>query len=74
VDLSIADGELRIRITDRGKEYNPLLREQPDLTVPVEERPIGGLGIHFCRKLTDTQEYERLGDRNALTLKKQLTK
>jgi anti-sigma regulatory factor (Ser/Thr protein kinase) len=73
VELSIVDSELRIRITDRGKEYNPLLRQEPDLTVPVEERPIGGLGIHFCRKLTDSQEYERLGDRNALTLKKKLT-
>ncbi|MFM1942619.1 MAG: hypothetical protein RI897_1601 [Verrucomicrobiota bacterium] len=70
VELSIQDGELRIRIIDRGKEYNPLLRADPDLTLSAEERPIGGLGVHFCRKLTDEQEYERSDSLNVLTLRK----
>ena len=52
VDLAVQDGILSIVITDRGKEYNPLLREDPDVTLPAEERPIGGLGVHFCKKLT----------------------
>jgi anti-sigma regulatory factor (Ser/Thr protein kinase) len=73
VDLSAEDGELLIRITDRGAEYNPLLREDPDVTLPAEQRPIGGLGVHFCKKLTDAQEYERRDGCNALTLRKKLS-
>ena len=73
VDLSAEGGELLIRLTDRGTEYNPLLREDPDTTLPAEQRPIGGLGVHFCKKLTDAQEYERRDGCNVLTLRKKLS-
>jgi anti-sigma regulatory factor (Ser/Thr protein kinase) len=73
VDLSAEGGYLVIRLDDRGKEYNPLLREEPDVTLPAEQRPIGGLGVHFCKKLTDSQEYERRDGRNVLTLRKKLS-
>ncbi|MFM8230459.1 MAG: ATP-binding protein, partial [Chthoniobacterales bacterium] len=73
VDLSTTDGELVIAIIDRGREYNPLLREDPDVTLPAEKRPIGGLGVHFCKKLTDSQEYERRDGCNVLILRKKLT-
>jgi anti-sigma regulatory factor (Ser/Thr protein kinase) len=72
VDLTADNGELLIRIADRGKEYNPLLREDPDVTLPAEQRPIGGLGVHFCKKLTDAQSYERRDGCNVLTLRKKL--
>ena len=72
-DLSAEGGELLIRLTDRGTEYNPLLREDPDTTLPAEQRPIGGLGVHFCKKLTDAQEYERRDGCNVLTLRKKLS-
>lgn len=73
VDLEADGGILTIVITDRGREYNPLLREDPDTTLPAEERPVGGLGVHFCKKLTDTQNYARVDGRNVLTLTKRLT-
>ncbi|MFM8657998.1 MAG: ATP-binding protein [Chthoniobacterales bacterium] len=73
VDLSTADGELVIAIIDRGREYNPLLRKDPDVTLPAEKRPIGGLGVHFCKKLTDSQEYERRDGCNVLILRKKLS-
>ena len=72
VELSVADGVLTMVLTDRGREYNPLLREDPDTTLPAEERPIGGLGVHFCKKLTDTQSYARIDGQNVLTLTKKL--
>ena len=72
VALSVESGELVISIRDRGREYNPLLREDPDTTLPAEERPIGGLGVHFCKKLTDSQTYERDGEWNVLVLRKKL--
>jgi serine/threonine-protein kinase RsbW len=73
VDLEVQDDVLTIVITDRGKEYNPLLREDPDVTLPAEERPIGGLGVHFCKKLTDSQEYARRDGCNVLVLRKNLS-
>ena len=73
VDLTAQDGLLTIVIRDRGKEYNPLLREDPDVTLPAEERPIGGLGVHFCKKLTDTQDYERRDGCNVLTMRKKVS-
>jgi anti-sigma regulatory factor (Ser/Thr protein kinase) len=73
VELSAQDGELVVHLVDRGKEYNPLLREDPDVTLPAEQRPIGGLGVHFCKKLTDAQEYERRDGCNVLTLRKKLS-
>ena len=73
VELSAQDGELVVHLVDRGKEYNPLLREDPDVTLPAEQRPIGGLGVHFCKKLTDSQEYERRDGCNVLILRKKLS-
>ena len=73
VELAAESGVLTILIVDRGKEYNPLLREDPDVTLPAEKRPIGGLGVHFCKKLTDAQEYARVDGCNVLTLRKNLS-
>ena len=73
VELCAEDGELVIVLRDRGREYNPLLREPPDTSLPAEQRPIGGLGVHFCRKLTDSQTYERADGCNVLTLRKKLS-
>ena len=73
VELSAQDGELVVHLVDRGKEYNPLLREDPDTTLPAEQRPIGGLGVHFCKKLTEAQEYERRDGCNVLTLRKNIS-
>lgn len=73
LDLSVDGGLLTIVLTDRGMAYDPLLRADPDVTLPAEERPIGGLGVHFCKKLTDTQEYRREGDCNVLILVRSLT-
>jgi serine/threonine-protein kinase RsbW len=73
VELAAEKGLLTIRIIDGGREYNPLLREDPDTSLPAEQRPIGGLGVHFCKKLTDTQGYERIDGQNVLVLTKKLS-
>lgn len=61
-----------IRFSDRGKPYNPTAREDPDLLLPLQERPIGGLGIFLVRKCMDSMEYEYKNGRNMLTLRKWL--
>jgi serine/threonine-protein kinase RsbW len=61
---------LTIVIEDRGGAFNPLSIPEPDVTAPVEQRQIGGLGIFLSRKMFDSIEYERIDDVNRMTLYK----
>ncbi|RLD67259.1 MAG: ATP-binding protein [Bacteroidetes bacterium] len=64
---------LRIQIKDGAKEFNPLDIEDPDsLDKPLEERDIGGLGIHLVKKFTDNFSYRRTNNKNIVTLTKSL--
>ncbi len=60
---------LTIEVSDDGRPFDPL-REAPapDLDAPLEERPVGGLGVHLVRSMTDEMSYRRERDRNYLTL------
>ncbi len=72
VTLSASDAAVEIRIEDDGKAFNPLAAPAPDLTLPLAERPIGGLGLHFVRKLMDDVKYHRENEHNYMFLKKHL--
>jgi anti-sigma regulatory factor (Ser/Thr protein kinase) len=71
--LSFDAAELTAEVEDDGRHFNPLEAPEPDLGKPLEERPIGGLGIHLTRKLMDHLEYRRLGGRNLLVMRKKVT-
>jgi anti-sigma regulatory factor (Ser/Thr protein kinase) len=62
-----------ITFTDRGKPYNPMAKEDPDVTLSASEREIGGLGIFMAKKLMDEINYEYLDGKNILTMKKKLS-
>jgi len=70
LDLSIDDADIIIRVADDGKPFNPLDVPAPDLEKPIEQRAIGGLGIHLVRQYVDSLNYCREGNRNVLTFKK----
>jgi phosphoserine phosphatase RsbU/P len=72
VRLSIEPGEMRVDIEDDGKPFNPLEAPEVDTTSPLEERAVGGLGVHLVRKLTDGLEYRRHEGKNLLVMKKHL--
>lgn len=72
ITLARSGAMLEISITDSGIPFNPLERDEVDTNKPVEERPIGGLGIHFVKKLTASQRYEHRKGKNILTLTKEL--
>jgi serine/threonine-protein kinase RsbW len=72
VELVVADGAVLATITDDGKEYNPLARQDPDVDAPLEERRIGGLGVLLVKKLMDEVTYARDGGRNVLAMRKQV--
>lgn len=63
---------LTIKITDDGIPFNPLKHKQPDITLPAEERPVGGLGIFLMSQIMDEMEYTRKKNENILTLKKSI--
>jgi anti-sigma regulatory factor (Ser/Thr protein kinase) len=72
IDITVVldDGGMRLCICDDGHPFNPLDAPDPDTTLAAEDRPIGGLGIHLVRKMTDQVEYERRDDRNFVTITK----
>ena len=76
LDIEILRDEksITLRIHDAGTPFNPLEMEMPDLTLPMEERPIGGLGIFMVIKYMDSITYDYAGGENILTLVKNLTK
>ena len=63
---------LRVEIVDDGAPFNPLERESPDTTLPLELRPVGGLGVMLVRHLVDDITYGYEGGRNRVLLGKRL--
>jgi anti-sigma regulatory factor (Ser/Thr protein kinase) len=70
VTLALDGDALTLRVEDDGREFDPLLKPPPDLDLPLEERPVGGLGIHIVRTVMDDVQYERRDGRNILTMHK----
>jgi len=62
-------GELSVEIADQGTEFNPLAQGPPDLTLHLEDRPIGGLGIFLVKTLAPFITYRRDGDWNRLAFR-----
>jgi serine/threonine-protein kinase RsbW len=68
-----SDNELLIfDIEDDGIPFNPLHAKPPDLNCPIEDRAIGGLGIHLAKCYMDDIVYERVANKNHLTMKKNI--
>ncbi|MBR2779086.1 MAG: SpoIIE family protein phosphatase [Firmicutes bacterium] len=74
IDMNVSDDQKEVSITfkDKGMPYNPLEKEDPDVTLSAEERQIGGLGTFMTKKFMDEMLYEYKDGMNILTLKKRL--
>lgn len=70
IELALADGRLTMVVVDDGHAFNPLTAAPPDLEQSLEDRPIGGLGLHLLRELADEMYYVRVDGTNRLTLTK----
>lgn len=70
VDFEDEPEAVILTFIDSGKPYNPLEKPDPDLTLDLDEREIGGLGIFLVKKNVDEIFYERTGEKNILRLKK----
>lgn len=72
VECMSEDGLLTFQIRDAGAPFDPTQQADADVTLGVQERPIGGLGIFLVRQIMDEVRYERKNDKNVLTLVKRI--
>ena len=72
IEAIIRKDRLDFCITDSGKPFDPTKKEDADITLGVEERQIGGLGIYLVRNIMDSLSYERKDDKNILSMTKKL--
>jgi serine/threonine-protein kinase RsbW len=72
-EVARRDGAIEAVITDDGVAFNPLELSEPDTTLSLEAREIGGLGVHIVRRMFDDVRYERRDSRNITTIAQRIT-
>ena len=67
------DGKAKIivRIADRGKPFDPVAKEDPDITMKIEDRGVGGMGVLMVKRSMDRVFYEYKDNQNVVTLEKE---
>jgi serine/threonine-protein kinase RsbW len=68
VRVGLENQELLLEIEDDANEFNPLEAPAPDLNLPVEQRPMGRLGIYLMCSIMDEVNYRRAGTKNILRM------
>jgi sigma-B regulation protein RsbU (phosphoserine phosphatase) len=74
IESAVDPNQITFVITDNGIPFDPTAKEDVDVTLSAEERPIGGLGIHLIRQIMTHISYERKDGKNILTLSKDTNK
>lgn len=72
IDAVVDGGELCFVLSDSGTPFDPTAAPEADISLGVEERPIGGLGIFLVRKIMDRVTYQYTGGRNTLKMLKKI--
>lgn len=70
LEIRLAGDLLEATIRDDAQPFDPFARAAPDTDLDVEEREIGGLGIHLVSKMMDSATYERRDGRNVVMIAK----
>ena len=66
VSISLVAGQAVLCIEDDGRPFNPLAAPPPDTEGPIQQRPVGGLGIHLVREMSESIGYRRIEGKNRL--------
>ena len=70
VAVSVVDRKAKVVFKDKGPEYNPLLKDNPDIEKRIKDHKVGGFGLFIVRKMMDEVTYSRNDDYNILTMKR----
>ena len=73
ITLRLDGDRLVVEIVDDGGEFDPFAAPDPDLDLPLEERRVGGLGLHLVKALMDQMRYRRDGARNVVEISRRVT-
>jgi serine/threonine-protein kinase RsbW len=72
VEVELDQERMTVTVTDDGTPFDPFSQDAPDTTLSVEDRPIGGLGLHLVGQLMDKVSYQRRDGHNVVVLVKEL--
>lgn len=72
VSLRLFRNEITVVCEDDGRAFNPFDAPEPDFDLPIEERRVGGLGVHLVKAIMDKVDYSRVDNRNRLVMVKTL--
>ncbi|MGM0759792.1 MAG: ATP-binding protein [Thermodesulfobacteriota bacterium] len=64
----VAPGRFQVRIVDQGPAFDPLAQPDPDTALSLDDRNVGGLGIHLVQQMADQVEYQRQNGQNILDI------
>jgi len=70
LECRIFENRLELELRDDGVPFDPTSQNRPNINQPIDQRNIGGLGIHLIQMLMDKVEYKREGDFNVLIVTK----
>ena len=70
VAIRVADRKAKVVFRDKGPEYNPLLKDNPDIEMRIKDHKVGGFGLFIVRKMMDEVTYSRDSEYNVLTIKR----
>ncbi len=69
IEEEVGDNKIEIVFEDQGVAYNPLEKDDPDVTASLSDREIGGLGIFMVKQMADELKYDYRNSRNSLYMK-----
>lgn len=72
IELKLYKDKVVFTVSDSGIPFDPLAKEDPDITLSAEERKIGGLGIFMVKNIMDEVSYEYSNGKNCLTMSKKM--
>lgn len=73
IQLGVDDHALEILVVDDGEAFDPTSKADPDTTLGLDDRPVGGLGLFLVRQLMTEVRYRRLRGKNRLTMRRTLS-
>src|SRR5688572_27782564 len=74
IRLNYVRDEVQVEVEDDGRAFDPLQVAPPDLTAPLHQRQVGGLGVHLMRSLMDGLSYDRNDGKNLLRMIKKVSR